>query len=69
MFGLKKKKEKKIICNHKWKDFSWYIIIQKEEKFLNKSYTVEFMNLMCVSTVRNVVMKLFLNVFFNTISM
>jgi hypothetical protein len=40
MFGLKKKKVKKITCNHKWKDFSWYIIIQKEEKFLNKFYTV-----------------------------
>ena len=28
MFGLKKKKVKKITCNHKWKDFSWYIAIE-----------------------------------------
>ena len=28
MFGLKKKKAKKITCNHKWKDFSWYITVE-----------------------------------------
>ena len=28
MFGLKKKKAKKITCNHKWKDFSWYIAVE-----------------------------------------
>ena len=28
MFGLKKKKVNKIVCNHKWKDFSWYITVE-----------------------------------------
>ena len=40
MFGLKKKKVKKIVCNHKWKDFSWYITIEKEENFFKKTYIV-----------------------------
>jgi len=36
MFGLKKK----IVCNHKWKDFSWYITIEKEGSFFKETYIV-----------------------------
>lgn len=35
MFGLKKKKG---ICAHKWKDFSWYLATETQQKFGKKSY-------------------------------